>query len=72
MQTNPPAIEPEAVSSTCSVKAASNRDYLEESLVPLLIAGMNRLARERPKDPIEYMAAYLLANNPNRTGDGAI
>lgn len=72
MQTSPPAIESEAMPSACPVKATSNRDYLEESLVPLLIAGMNHLARERPKDPIEYMAAYLLANNPNRIEDGGI
>jgi len=27
---------------------------------------MSELVKERPADPVEWLAAYLLRNNPNR------
>ena len=36
------------------------RDYLEETVVPILMQAMQSLVKERPRDPIEYLAAYLL------------
>lgn len=38
------------------------REYLEQTVVPLLMQGMQSLVRERPQDPIEYLATYLLKN----------
>ena len=38
------------------------REYLEQTVVPLLMQGMQALVRERPGDPIEYLATYLLKN----------
>jgi len=32
----------------------------------LYILGMSELVKERPADPVEWLAAYLLRNNPNR------
>ena len=43
------------------------RQYLEQTVVPTLTQGMHQLVRERPSDPIEYLAAYLLKHNPKRT-----
>mmetsp|Transcript_30273 Transcript_30273/g.49297 ORF Transcript_30273/g.49297 Transcript_30273/m.49297 type:complete len:95 (-) Transcript_30273:151-435(-) len=41
------------------------RRYLDQTIVPLLLAGMTELVKERPIDPIEYLAHYLLRNNPS-------
>merc|ERR1719203_1897708 len=42
------------------------RRYLDQTIVPILLAGMTELIKDRPTDPIEYLAHYLLNNNPNR------
>lgn len=36
------------------------RQYLEGTVVPILMQGLQNVTRERPKDPIEYLAMYLL------------
>jgi len=42
------------------------RAYLDETVVPLLLKGMSQLVKERPDDPIEWLAQYLLKNKgPN-------
>lgn len=46
--------------------ALSVRQYLEASVVPVLMKGLTNLVRERPEDPIEYLAAFLRKNNPNK------
>ena len=38
------------------------RQYLEQTVVPIVLQGMNTIAKERPPNPIEYMAAFLLKN----------
>ena len=32
------------------------RQYLDQTVVPILLQGLASLARERPRDPIEYLA----------------
>ena len=44
-------------------KAVTSRQYLEGSVVPLLMQGMQELAKERPEDPVQYLAAYLVKHN---------
>ena len=44
------------------------RKYLDESVVPLLLEGMAILARERPPNPIEWLAAFLLQNKDRGKG----
>jgi hypothetical protein len=46
--------------------ALPDKAYLEASVIPLLLHGLEAVARERPADPIEYLAAYLVSNNPQR------
>merc|ERR1712130_363564 len=36
------------------------RQYLDQTVVPILLQGLASLARERPRDPIEYLAGYLV------------
>jgi len=42
------------------------RAYLDQTVVPLLLEGMAALARERPANPVEYLATYLLKHNPQK------
>lgn len=42
------------------------RQYLDTYVVPTLLPGMNAVAEERPADPVEWLAYYLLKNNPKR------
>lgn len=32
-------------------------------MVPLLMQGMQQLVKDRPEDPVEYLAVYLLKQN---------
>ena len=38
------------------------RAYLDQTVVPVLVEGMKALVKERPPNPCEYLAAYLLRN----------
>lgn len=35
----------------------------ESTVVPLLMQGMQQLCKDRPEDPVEYLAVYLLKAN---------
>jgi protein dpy-30 len=48
-------------------RAVPNRKYLEQTVVPILMQGMQQLVKVRPEDPVEYLAAYLLKHNPKST-----
>ncbi len=50
-----------------SVHALPDKEYLEAVLLPLLVHGLEATTRERPMDPLEYLAAYLISNNPQRS-----
>jgi hypothetical protein len=41
------------------------RQYLDHSVLPALIDGLQALTRERPANPTEFLALYLLRNNKN-------
>ncbi|CAG7836680.1 unnamed protein product [Allacma fusca] len=40
--------------------------YLNENVHPVLTIGLSKLVRERPDDPVMWLADWLLANNPNK------
>mmetsp|Transcript_7170 Transcript_7170/g.9071 ORF Transcript_7170/g.9071 Transcript_7170/m.9071 type:complete len:128 (-) Transcript_7170:508-891(-) len=43
------------------------RAYLDHTVVPILLAGMSQLCKERPDcDEIEWLAHWMLRNNPNK------
>ncbi|KDO21735.1 hypothetical protein SPRG_13151 [Saprolegnia parasitica CBS 223.65] len=46
------------------VQALPIRAYLDQTVVPILLQGMSSLVKERPPNPIEWLAAYLIKNNP--------
>ncbi len=45
-------------------KAFPTRAYLDQCVVPILHEAMAKLVKERPKKPAEFLAYYLLENNP--------
>jgi len=42
------------------------RTYMDAELMPLLTEALEELARSKPKDPIEFVANYMLEHNPER------
>uniref|UniRef100_A0A0B7C2I1 Dpy-30 histone methyltransferase complex regulatory subunit n=1 Tax=Arion vulgaris TaxID=1028688 RepID=A0A0B7C2I1_9EUPU len=53
--------------SHVDIQSLPTRDYLEHTVVPLIISGMTILARERPLKPVDFLAAYLLKNKTDTT-----
>nr|XP_057931222.1 protein dpy-30 homolog isoform X1 [Doryrhamphus excisus] len=45
-----------------NLQALPTRAYLDQTVVPILLQGLSVLAKERPTNPIEYLAAFLLKN----------
>ena len=35
------------------------RQYLDQTVVPILLQALSALAKERPADPIDFLAGYL-------------
>eukprot|EP00544_Gedaniella_sp_CCMP2646_P009989 CAMPEP_0202500388 /NCGR_PEP_ID=MMETSP1361-20130828/32972_1 /ASSEMBLY_ACC=CAM_ASM_000849 /TAXON_ID=210615 /ORGANISM="Staurosira complex sp., Strain CCMP2646" /LENGTH=76 /DNA_ID=CAMNT_0049132829 /DNA_START=63 /DNA_END=293 /DNA_ORIENTATION=+ len=46
------------------------RKYLDVTVVPLLLKGMSDLVKNRPEDPVTYLAQYLLAHKDEVQNDG--
>jgi len=67
--------EGEESSSSSSKKIRSDlsgvptRQYLDQTVVPILLQGLASLAKERPKDPIEYLAGFLLRHKKEYEAD---
>ncbi|XP_017071602.1 protein dpy-30 homolog [Drosophila eugracilis] len=38
------------------------RQYLDQTVAPILLHGLQALARDRPSDPVSFLATYLLKN----------
>jgi protein dpy-30 len=67
------AAEPaaESVQEKVEVQALPIRAYLDQTVVPILLQGMSALVKERPSNPIEWLAAYLIKNNPQGPSNGS-
>ncbi|PWU90994.1 hypothetical protein C4B63_46g54 [Trypanosoma cruzi] len=40
------------------------REYLQHNIVPLLSKGLVEVCKTRPKDPVEFLAEWLMRHNP--------
>jgi len=56
-----------AVQDKMNLQALPIRAYLDQTVVPILLDGMSQLVIERPPNPIEWLAAYLIKNNPQKS-----
>jgi protein dpy-30 len=43
-----------------NLQSLPTRQYLDRTVVPLLLEGITALSKERPPKPIEWLASYLL------------
>lgn len=58
-----------AVQQKMNMHSLPIRAYLDQTVVPLLLQGMSALVKERPANPVEYLAQFLLKNNPDAPAD---
>ncbi|KAH0787343.1 Dpy-30 motif family protein [Histomonas meleagridis] len=47
------------------VRSLPKQEYLEATVIPLLLEGISWIVKERPEDPVESLAMFLIKNNPN-------
>mmetsp|Transcript_46926 Transcript_46926/g.54113 ORF Transcript_46926/g.54113 Transcript_46926/m.54113 type:complete len:84 (+) Transcript_46926:119-370(+) len=52
-----------------SLQSLPIRAYLDQTVVPVLLQALSELAKERPAKPVEFIANYLLKNNPENKED---
>lgn len=45
---------------------AEARDYVSSELQSLLVSGLTEVGKKKPEKPIEWLANYLMENNPRR------
>jgi protein dpy-30 len=38
------------------------RQYFDQTVNPILLCGLKALAKERPPDPVQFLAEFLLKN----------
>ncbi|MGB1596488.1 MAG: hypothetical protein ACPIOQ_27255, partial [Promethearchaeia archaeon] len=39
--------------------------FIKQKLQPFLVQALAALARSKPKEPLKFLATYLIENNPN-------
>jgi protein dpy-30 len=49
-----------------NLQALPIRAYLDQTVVPILLDGMSALVKERPPNPVEWLATYLMKHNPQQ------
>ncbi|EIE22658.1 Dpy-30-domain-containing protein [Coccomyxa subellipsoidea C-169] len=49
------------------LKSLNVRQYLEATVVQVLMKGMQEVVRQRPDDPLEFLGQYLLKHNPKKS-----
>lgn len=57
--------------SRVEVQSLPTRQYLDQTVVPILLLALSSLAKERPADPISFLAAYLLKNKAQYDNGGS-
>jgi len=55
-----------AVQNKMNLQTAPIRTYLDSTVVPVLLQGLSALVKERPANPVEFLATFLLQNNPQK------
>jgi len=56
-----------AAHNKMNMQALPIRAYLDQTVVPILLDGMSELVKERPSNPIEWLASYLLQHDPQKS-----
>uniref|UniRef100_U5EQR8 Protein dpy-30 homolog n=1 Tax=Corethrella appendiculata TaxID=1370023 RepID=U5EQR8_9DIPT len=53
-----------------SLQSLPTRQYLDQTVNPVLLQGLKAVAKERPADPIQFLATFLMKNK-NKCDDGS-
>ena len=65
-QEQPVAAAAAAPTSDPAVQNLPLRAYLDKTVVPIMLQALSECAKERPAYPVEFVANYLLENNPEK------
>lgn len=57
--------KPEQLRRRADLASIPTKQYLDQTVAPVLLEGMKALAKERPHDPITFLAQYLLKHKAN-------
>ncbi|KAL0488838.1 nucleoside diphosphate kinase [Acrasis kona] len=49
-----------------SLSNQESKEYIQQELNAVLIQGLTKLAKEKPQEPLKWLAYWLLENNPNK------
>lgn len=52
--------KPEQQKKRADLATVPTKQYLDQTVAPLLLEGLKTLTKERPQDPVGFLAAYLL------------
>jgi len=61
---------PPPVQNKMNLQSLPIRAYLDQTVVPLLLDGMSELVKERPSNPIQWLASYMLRHDPQASSNG--
>lgn len=64
------AAVPAIKKTRAEMQALTAKQYIDQTVAPILLQAMQLLVKERPPDPIGFMAAHLLKNRP-KSVDGS-
>jgi|EP00953_Heterococcus_sp_UTEX-ZZ885_P013904 protein dpy-30 len=57
----------EVLQERLNIQSLPIRAYLDQTVVPILLDGMAALVKERPPNPVDWLASYLVKHNPQAT-----
>lgn len=55
----------EPVKKRNDLSSIPTKQYIDQTVAPILLEGLKALAKERPSDPIQYLADYLIKHKAN-------
>ena len=53
------------------VHSMSTRQYLDSTVVPILMQALNEVSKQRPQQPVDFIVQFLKDNNPEGPSGGA-
>ena len=53
-----------SMAAAAKPKGVPVRQYLDETVVPVLRKGLRELVKQRPEDPFEFLGEYIKSNKP--------
>lgn len=61
------AESPEGIAQETQTNEEELKEYLGDTLVPLLAYALDELEKIRPPDPVQFLAHFLLRHNPRKS-----